>query len=104
MSARARRGRHCVARQAATAEARRIQSALLLLDSERRSALQELGVAAHARDATAEATARARLEELDAQETALHAQLAETLGAADEQIRRARLPVQETAIVPPTED
>jgi hypothetical protein len=35
---------------------------------------------------------------------ALHAQFAETLGAADERIRRARLPVQETAIVPPTED
>jgi hypothetical protein len=93
-----------LARQVATAEARRIQSALLQLDSDRRSALQELGAAAHARDATVEAGARARLEELDARETALHAQLAETLGAADERIRRARLPVQETAIVPPTED
>jgi zinc-ribbon domain len=93
-----------LARQAATAEARRIRSALLVLDSDRRGALQELGIAAHARDATAEAGARARLEELDARETVLHAELAETLGEADERIRRARLPVQETAIVPPTED
>ncbi len=92
------------ARQVAAAAARRIRSALLVLDSDRRTALQELGVAAHARDATAEAAARARLEELDARETALHAELAETLGTADERIRRARLPVQETAIVPPTED
>lgn len=90
-----------LARQAASAETRRIQNALLLLDSDRRGALQELGAAAHARDAPAEAAARARLEELDAHETALHVQLAETLGAADERIRRARLPVQETAIVPP---
>ena len=90
-----------LARQTAAAEARRIRNALLVLDSERRSALHELGVAAHARDAAAEAGARARLEELDARETALHAELAETLGTADERIRRARLPVQETAIVPP---
>jgi hypothetical protein len=93
-----------LARQAATAETRRIKSALLLLDSDRRGALQELGAAAHAQDATAEAAARARLEELDAQETALQAELVETLGTADERIRKARLPVQETAIVPPTED
>jgi hypothetical protein len=93
-----------LARQAAATEARRIQNALLLLDSDRRGALQELGAAVHARDATAETGARARLEELDGRETALHTQLAETLGTADERIRRARLPVQETAIVPPAED
>jgi hypothetical protein len=93
-----------LARQAATAEARRTKNALLLLDSDRRSAFQALGAAAHAQDATAESAARARLEELDVQETALNAELAETLGTADERIRRARLPVQETAIVPPTED
>lgn len=90
------------ARQVAAAETRRIQNALVLLDSERRGALQELGVAAHARDATAEEAARARLSELDARETELHAELDEVLGAADERIRRARLPVQETEIVPPS--
>ena len=92
------------ARQAAAAEVRRVQSALLLLDSERRSALQELGAAVHAGDAAAETPPRGRLAELDARETQLRAELDEALAAADEQIRRARLPVQETAIVPPTED
>ena len=91
-------------RQAAAAEVRRVQSALLLLESERRSALQELGAAVHAADAAAEASPRARLAELDARETQLRAELEEALGAADEQIRKARLPIQETAIVPPTED
>ena len=91
-------------RQAAAAEVRRVQSALLLLDSERRAALQELGAAVHAGDAGAAASPRARLAELDARETQLRAELDEALGAADEQIRKARLPVQETAIVPPTED
>jgi len=92
------------ARQAASAEARRIQTALLQLDSDRRSALQDLGAAVYAEDATGEAGARARLAELDARRTQLHAQLDETLGAAAETIRKARLPVEETAIVPPGED
>jgi hypothetical protein len=89
------------ARQAAAAEARRIQNALLLLDSERRGALQALGAAVYAEDSAAEAEVRARLVELDSRETQLHVQLDETLSEADETIRRARLPVQETAIVPP---
>jgi hypothetical protein len=92
------------ARQAAAAEVRRVQGALLLLDSERKSALQELGGAVHAGDAAAETSPRARLAELDARETQLRGELDEALGAADEQIRKARLPVQETEIVPPTED
>jgi zinc-ribbon domain len=92
------------ARQVAAAEARRIQNALLLLDSERRSALQDLGGAVHAQDSTAEAAVRARLAELDAGDTQLRAQLDETLGEADERIRKARLPVQQTEIVPPTGD
>ncbi len=92
------------ARQVAAAEARRIQNALLLLDSDRRSALQDLGGAVHAQDSTAEAAVRARLAELDARDTQLHAALDETLAEADERIRRARLPVQETEIVVPTED
>jgi hypothetical protein len=83
------------ARQVATVEARRIQSALLMLESDRGRALQDLGAAAHAQDSTAEAAVRARLAELDAQEAAL--------GEADERIRKARLPVQETMMVLPTE-
>jgi hypothetical protein len=91
------------ARQVATVEARRIQSALLLLETDRRSALQELGVAAHDQDSTAEATVRARLVELDAREVELRTQLDGTLGEAHERIRKARLPVQDTMMVLPTE-
>ncbi len=91
------------ARQVAAVEARRIQSALLLLESDRRSALQDLGAAAHAQDATAEATARKRLAEFDAQETELRTRLDAALGEAHERIRKARLPVQETMMVLPSE-
>ena len=91
------------ARQVATGEARRIQSALLLLESDRRSALQDLGAAAHAQDSTAEATVRARLGELDVRETELRGQLEGAMGEAQERIRQARLPVQETMMVLPTE-
>jgi len=91
------------ARQIATVEARRIQSALLLLESDRGRALQDLGAAAHAQDATAEAVVRERLVELDARETELRIQLDGALGAAEERIRKARLPVQETMMVLPTE-
>ena len=91
------------ARQVATAEARRTKSALLLLESDRRSALQDLGAAVHAQDATAEATARERLAGLDARETELRTQLDAALGEADERIRKARLPVQETVMVLPAE-
>ena len=91
------------ARQVATVQARRIQSTLLLLESDRRSALHDLGAATHAQDATAEAAVKARLAELEARETELRAQLDEALGDAHERIRKARLPVQETMMVLPTE-
>ncbi len=91
------------ARQVAMVEARRIRSALLLLESDRRGALQDLGAAAHAQDATAEAAARARLADLDAREAELRSGLDAALGEADERIRKARLPVQETMMVLPTE-
>ena len=91
------------ARQVATVEARRAKSALLLLESERRSALQELGGAVHAQDPTAEAAARGRLAELDTHESELRTRLDAALGEADERIRKARLPVQETMMVLPAE-
>jgi hypothetical protein len=91
------------ARQVATVEARRIQGALLLLESDRRNALQDLGAAAHGQDATAEAAVRARLAELDAHEAELRTRLEAALGEADERIRKARLPVQKTMMVLPTE-
>ena len=91
------------ARQVAAAEARRIQSALLLLDSDRGRALQDLGAAVHAGDAEAEAAVRAHLAELDAHEAELRTRLEVALGEADERIRKARLPVQKTMMVLPTE-
>jgi hypothetical protein len=89
------------ARQLATAETRRIRSALMVLESDRRDALQELGAAAHAGDSIAEEAGRARLTELDAREAQLRAELDEVLGQANERIRKAQLPVQETELVPP---
>ncbi len=59
--------------------------------------------APHAHDATAEAAARERLTELDAHETELRTRVEAALGEADERIRKARLPVQETMLVLPTE-
>jgi hypothetical protein len=91
------------ARQVAAAAVRRVHNALHLLESERRAALLDLGAAAHAHDSTAEAAVRVRLEELDAQEAQLRAELDEAVGAADEKIRKARLPVQETVMVLPSE-
>jgi len=91
------------ARQAAAAEFRRIQSGLVLLESDRRGALQDLGAAVHLHDPAAEAAARARLVELDRHEAALRQALDQAHAEAGERIRRARLPVQETMMVLPSE-
>jgi hypothetical protein len=89
------------ARSTAAAEARRIRSALVLIESERRSALHDLGAAAYAQNPTGETEARTRLAELDSREEGLRAELERALEEAGERIRKARLPVQETVIVPP---
>jgi hypothetical protein len=91
------------ARQAAAVEARRIQSALAVLEPERRTAFHDLGAASHAHDASAEAAARARLTELDRRESELRAALDGALEEAGERIRKARLPVEETMMVLPSE-
>jgi hypothetical protein len=91
------------ARSVAASEVRRIQSRLFLLESERRAALLALGSAAHARDSSAEAAVRARLDELDGREAELRAQLDSSLREAEERIHKARLPVEETMMVLPTE-
>lgn len=91
------------ARQAAAAELRRIESALAGLEPERRAAVHDLGTAAYGRDAEAEAAARARLEELDAREADLRAELDRAQKDAGERIRLARLPVEETVMVAPPE-
>jgi hypothetical protein len=89
------------ARQVAVAEARRIRSALMLLEPDRSRALQELGTAAYAGDTAAEAAVRDRLTELETRVTGLRAELDEVHGQANERIRKAQLPVQETQLVPP---
>ena len=91
------------ARSAAAAEVRRLQSRLLLVESERRQALHALGLAAHAQDGGAEAAARARLTELDREEDDLRQQLATAQQRAGERIRKAKLPVQDTMMVLPSE-
>ena len=91
------------ARQAAVAELRRIHSAIAALEPERRAAFQALGTAAYRGDADAEADARARLERLDAREVELRAELDRTHADAGERIRLARLPVEDTVMVVPTE-
>lgn len=90
-------------RAAAAAEIRRNQSALAVLESDRRSALLELGTAAHRRDSTGEAAARALLDALDVREAELRAGLAAVVEDAGERIRKARLPVEDTMMVLPTE-
>lgn len=91
------------ARSVAAAEARRIQSELLLIETERNRQLGFLGAAAHRHDSTGEAAARSHLAELDARETALQTRLEEQLTLAGERIRKAKLPVQDTMMVLPSE-
>jgi hypothetical protein len=91
------------ARSTAAAEVKRLQSALLLVESERSQTLHQLGQAAHARDSRAEAEARAKLTDLDEQEAELRRQLDSGLELAGERIRKAKLPVQDTMMVLPTE-
>jgi len=91
------------ARTAAAAELRRVHAALALVESERQSAFLDLGAAVHRRNGAAEAAARSRLAELDRREAALHEETARTQAETTERIRRARLPVQETVMVLPSE-
>jgi hypothetical protein len=90
-------------RSRAAAEARQLNSGLLLIESERREALHELGAAAHAQDSTREAAARATLAALDEREAELRRQLDRQFRQTDERIYKAKLPVQETMMVLPTE-
>jgi uncharacterized membrane protein len=90
-------------RSVAIAEARRVQGALVLLESDRRRVLLDLGTAVHLHDGAAEAAARGLLQDLEAQETVLRTQLEHGLEDAGERIRKAQLPVQETMMVLPPE-
>ncbi|MGH3009687.1 MAG: hypothetical protein ACRDLM_09845 [Gaiellaceae bacterium] len=81
----------------------RTQSRLEQLELERPAALRALGEAVHLEDKAAEKEARRRLQELDEQRQTLQAEIDEQRSGAEERIRLARLPVQETLMVTPNE-
>jgi hypothetical protein len=89
------------ARSTAAAELQRIRSARAIVQSERRALLFRLGEAVHLDDQAAAGAARSRLHELDGLEADLQARLERKLAETEERIRRARLSVQETMLVPP---
>jgi hypothetical protein len=81
----------------------RTRSRLDAISVERGPALQALGGAVWRGDKSAEREARERLVELEQEGKRIEDELAERLAGADERIRRARLPVQETLMVTPRE-
>jgi hypothetical protein len=81
----------------------RSHSRIDAIESERRPALQALGEAVWRGDSDAEHGARQRLVELEQERKRIEDELAEQLAGADEKIRRARLPVQDTVMVTPDE-
>jgi membrane protein implicated in regulation of membrane protease activity len=82
----------------------RTRSRLDAIAVERGPALQALGAAAWRGDKAAENQARQRLVELEQEGKRIEDELAERLAGADERIRRARLPVQDTLMVTPSQD
>lgn len=81
----------------------RSRSRLDAIDVDRRPALQALGEAVWRGDARAEDEARQRLVELDEERKRVEDELADQLAGAEERIRQARLPVQDTEMVTPNE-
>jgi hypothetical protein len=71
------------------------------LAAQRKPAFRALGEAVWRGDEDAEREARERLVELDQETTRVEDQLAARLAGADERIRKARLPVQDTLMVTP---
>jgi len=91
------------ARASATAEARRLRRVLVQIDGDRRGLLHDLGAATHFGDAEAQGAIRSQLADLDVHEAHALAELDAVVAHADERIRRARLPVEETMMVLPGE-
>ncbi|HEU5477589.1 MAG TPA: zinc-ribbon domain-containing protein [Gaiellaceae bacterium] len=81
----------------------RTRSRLDAIELERGPALRSLGEAVWRGDKDAEHRARERLVELEQERKRIEDELAAQLAGADERIRRARLPVQETIMVTPNE-
>ncbi len=78
-------------------------AARLALRRARSRRLQALGEAVWQGDEDAEREARQRLVELEQEAKRVEDELAERLAGADERIRKARLPVQDTLMVTPNE-
>jgi hypothetical protein len=87
----------------ATVSRWRTRSRLDAIATERGPALQTLGDAVWRGDTVAERQARQRLVELEQEAKRIEDELAERLAGADERIRQARLPVQDTLMVTPNE-
>jgi zinc-ribbon domain len=81
----------------------RSRSRLDAIEIDRRPALQALGEAVWRGDTGAEHEARQRLVELELERMRVEDELAAQLAGADERIRQARLPVQDTVMVTPNE-
>jgi hypothetical protein len=81
----------------------RTRSRLDAIAVERGPALRALGDAVWRGDSHAEEGARQRLAELEEEGQKIEDDLADRLAGADERIRRARFPVQETMMVTPNE-
>jgi hypothetical protein len=81
----------------------RIRSRIDEVELARPAALRDLGDAVRRGDKDAQAKAQRRLDELDEQRAQLEAELERELAGAEERIRLARLPVQQTMMVAPNE-
>lgn len=81
----------------------RTQSRIEQLELDRPALLRALGEAVHREDKAAEKEARRQLDELDERRKTLQTELDEQRSGAEERIRLARLPVQETLMVTPNE-
>jgi hypothetical protein len=81
----------------------RTRSRLDQIEVEHGPALRRLGEAVWRHDSDAEEAARERLVELEDERQRIEDELAERLAGAEERIRRARLPVQDTLMVTPNE-
>jgi hypothetical protein len=81
----------------------RTRSRLDSVETERGPALHELGVAVRMGDRRAAHEAASRLDELDERRRGLEAELEWQAATAEQRIRMARLPVEETVMVAPTE-
>ena len=81
----------------------RTRSRLDQIEIERKPALQALGEAVWQDDSKAETAAREQLTALEAERQRIEEEHAEHLAGAEERIRNARLPVQETLMVTPNE-